>query len=168
MAQFSLLATARLRPMRLRPKLPRNKGRTLRVYSNNSESAISFSSRFQLQSVKARAPKVWRNNLKKPKTCGRSTTRTRAHSHILARKRRSRTWSFSIIRWGSLSLSRDLSFETCGVVRLGRCRNVPILAQRLLKLALLVAESRTGRYRLVESETFRTVCTHELIVVMSD
>lgn len=164
---FLPLATAPLRSMRLRLKLLPNKGCTLLAYLNNSQNAMPSSSRFRLPSKKARAPRVWKNNLVKPKICGRSTTPTRAHSRILARRRRSRTWSFSITRWGSPFLSPWLSSNTYAVC-LGRCRNVPILAECLLQHALFPAESRTGRYRLVESETFRTVCPHSLLAVMSD
>ena len=54
------------------------------------------------------------------------------------------------------------------VVCLRRCRNLSILAECLLEHALFHAESRTSRHRLVESETFRTVCAHHPFVVMSD
>ena len=66
------------------------------------------------------------------------------------------------------SLLFAMTSSNTHVVFLGRCRNVSILAECLLQHALFPAESRTGRHRLVESETFRTVFGHYLFVVMSN
>jgi len=47
---------------------------------------------------------------------------------------------------------------TALIVFLRRRCDVPLLAECLLEHALFLAESGVGRYRLVKSETFRTVC----------
>jgi hypothetical protein len=47
-------------------------------------------------------------------------------------------------------------------------RDIPVLAECLLEHTVFPSESRVGRYRLVEGETFRTVCVYLVTAFSSD